>query len=605
DHLKKHKTWLWRYGRPPPEPGAPPGESAPAVAAPPPPERTPERTQDASAKRVAPQVTKALDMIARAEEARSTRAAVAKWRLLEYRDALTAQERRQLVDALGVTRVNDISGTEALKAVFSDEVYRWICDVGDKDWTWREPTFSWLSGFYWHPESHELPAAMEMRGAIANLKRSNSDAQVIQTCLETLRKIGENACQHWNPTTKKHLRTIQGGSSALKKKIFDVPGGLQCFLALGFTQAAAEGDGEPAWIIAQNVQAIEDKCWEGYAVLREELMSGSSIPVDEAKSKAANEGGGIEGTIRDMLTSPAKLNQLLRNPMVRQMVSANPDVVERFASAMPEVRETLTIYPEMRRQLESVIGRPLRLEEPQPLAGAPPAAPAGGGGPAFAAAAAPASARTVQAYVYDITQGMAKGMSQMLVGKQIDLVPHTGIVVFGREYFFGGGPSISDNPGKSVPVPVAQTIVLGETDKTREELEAYISGVLALEHNEQNYNLLNHNCNHYADAVARFLLEGRGIPDHIVNFGQDALSTPQGQQLRTMIEGMERDMRRGGGGSGMNPFGSGAPQPAPPPGHEDVASQLMAMGFPPDRCREVAARSGGDVVAAVAMLTSD
>ena len=34
--------------------------------------------------------------------------------------------------------------------------------------------------------------------------------------------------------------------------------------------------------------------------------------------------------------------------------------------------------------------------------------------------------------VYDITQGMAKGMSMMLVGQQIDLVYHTSLVVYGR-----------------------------------------------------------------------------------------------------------------------------------------------------------------------------
>ena len=33
--------------------------------------------------------------------------------------------------------------------------------------------------------------------------------------------------------------------------------------------------------------------------------------------------------------------------------------------------------------------------------------------------------------VYDITMGMAKGMSMMLIGQQIDAVYHTSIVAFG------------------------------------------------------------------------------------------------------------------------------------------------------------------------------
>ena len=160
-----------------------------------------------------------------------------------------------------------------------------------------------------------------------------------------------------------------------------------------------------------------------------------------------------------------------------------------------------------------------------------------------------------------------------------------------------------------MPVPVAQTMILGETSKTSYDLEAYINSVLALEHNEQNYNLLNHNCNHYANDVAKFLLDGKGLPDHIVNFGQDALSTPQGQQLRDMIEGMDRNMRQSGGGSRMNPFGNNAPggniaSPAPVEPHGGIVAQLKEMGFPLDKCQEAAASSGGDFDLALALLLS-
>lgn len=45
----------------------------------------------------------------------------------------------------------------------------------------------------------------------------------------------------------------------------------------------------------------------------------------------------------------------------------------------------------------------------------------------------------VTLFAYDISMGMAKGMSMMLIGQQIDAVYHTSIVAFGREYYFGGG----------------------------------------------------------------------------------------------------------------------------------------------------------------------
>jgi len=443
------------------------------------------------------------------------------------------------------------------------------------------------------------------------VKGSDCSREAVHDCVQTLYKITENAAQKWNPTTGAKFRTIKQSSATITNKVTMLSGGTDCLLALGFIDTTE--DGEPVWKVPQDRTCV-DKLWDGLAVLREEKDNLASIPVDREKSEAANKAGGIEGMIRDMLTSPAKLNQILRNPMVRQMISANPDAVEGFVTSMPEARETLTIYPEMRAQLESVMGRPLRLEgatAPSVVSGAAPTASPFSSAPA----SGPLTPFTVQAYIYDVTQGMAKGMSQLLVGKQIDLVPHTGIVVFGREYYFGSGPLICDNPGKSVPVPVAQTMVLGETRKTRDELEAYINSVLALEHCEQNYNLLNHNCNHYANDVAKFLLEGKGLPDHIVNFGQDALSTPQGQQLRGMIEGMERNMRQGAGGSGLNPFGNNMPSPAPVASFNGqqpaatgpdagIVAQLMEMGFPAERCQHAAANCGGDFDLALALAIS-
>jgi hypothetical protein len=34
---------------------------------------------------------------------------------------------------------------------------------------------------------------------------------------------------------------------------------------------------------------------------------------------------------------------------------------------------------------------------------------------------------------------MAKSMSMMFIGQQVDAVYHSSLIVFGREYYFGGG----------------------------------------------------------------------------------------------------------------------------------------------------------------------
>ena len=41
--------------------------------------------------------------------------------------------------------------------------------------------------------------------------------------------------------------------------------------------------------------------------------------------------------------------------------------------------------------------------------------------------------------VYDLSQGMAAMMSQNILGQRIDGIWHSGIRVFGKEWFFGGG----------------------------------------------------------------------------------------------------------------------------------------------------------------------
>lgn len=52
-------------------------------------------------------------------------------------------------------------------------------------------------------------------------------------------------------------------------------------------------------------------------------------------------------------------------------------------------------------------------------------------------------------HVYDISQGMARQFSKQLIGREIEGVWHTGIVVYNKEYYFGGG--ISYDPPSRTP----------------------------------------------------------------------------------------------------------------------------------------------------------
>lgn len=46
---------------------------------------------------------------------------------------------------------------------------------------------------------------------------------------------------------------------------------------------------------------------------------------------------------------------------------------------------------------------------------------------------------SVDLYLYDISNGMAKTLSTFLLGNYIEAIYHSAIVVHGVEFFFGGG----------------------------------------------------------------------------------------------------------------------------------------------------------------------
>ena len=140
-------------------------------------------------------------------------------------------------------------------------------------------------------------------------------------------------------------------------------------------------------------------------------------------------------------------------------------------------------------------------------------------------------------YQYDLTQGMAKAMSRGLIGKQVDGVWHTGVCVFGKEYYYGGGICVGEPKKTPYGYPVKE-LNFGYTTKTEADLKAYIKSI-----NNQftmnTYNILNHNCNHFTDAALYFLV-GKHLPDSILKQHEELLNTPMGQMVRPLLERMSQ-----------------------------------------------------------------
>uniref|UniRef100_A0A0D9VMJ2 PPPDE domain-containing protein n=1 Tax=Leersia perrieri TaxID=77586 RepID=A0A0D9VMJ2_9ORYZ len=142
--------------------------------------------------------------------------------------------------------------------------------------------------------------------------------------------------------------------------------------------------------------------------------------------------------------------------------------------------------------------------------------------------------------VYDLSNGLARQLSTSFLGKPIEAIWHTGVVVYGNEYFFGGG--IQSLPAGTTPYgrPV-RVVELGETHIPREVFEDYLRDI-SPRYTAETYRLMTHNCNNFSNEVAQFLV-GAGIPDYILNLPNEVMSSPMGPLIMPMIQNLESTLR--------------------------------------------------------------
>jgi len=156
-------------------------------------------------------------------------------------------------------------------------------------------------------------------------------------------------------------------------------------------------------------------------------------------------------------------------------------------------------------------------------------------------------------HVYDLSNGMAKQFSQSLIGKTIDGIWHTGIVIYETEYYFGGG-ILTDRPYQTPYGTPAQVIPLGETEVPKELFLEFLDGQRS-RFSMDKYHLLDNNCNHFTNECSQFLL-GVNIPDHISGLPQEFLNTPFGMMMQPLINSF---FSRQGWGTSMGPVNPSNP----------------------------------------------
>lgn len=157
------------------------------------------------------------------------------------------------------------------------------------------------------------------------------------------------------------------------------------------------------------------------------------------------------------------------------------------------------------------------------------------------------SSSTVRLAVYDLSHGMAGQLSAQFLGPDnaISIIPHTGVVVFGFEYFFGSGiqreePTAFRRSTNMHPISVE---TVGTTTVSQQDFEQWLqqqSQPPMGRYTNTSYDLLQRNCNNFShDALREGLRMTSGVPDWVLDVPKKFLSSPLGQIVRPMLQEMQ------------------------------------------------------------------
>lgn len=143
---------------------------------------------------------------------------------------------------------------------------------------------------------------------------------------------------------------------------------------------------------------------------------------------------------------------------------------------------------------------------------------------------------SVKLKVYDLSRGMVKTWSPILIGKAIEGIWHTAVLVYDMEYFYGGGilclnPNDFETEYDIHPVNV---IDMGVTQVDQSLFHDYLSSIQK-NFTAETYNLVHWNCNNFTNEVCNFLV-GKGIPEHILNLPFEVMSTSKGKLILDMMQ---------------------------------------------------------------------
>lgn len=140
----------------------------------------------------------------------------------------------------------------------------------------------------------------------------------------------------------------------------------------------------------------------------------------------------------------------------------------------------------------------------------------------------------VELYIYDLTHGVASLLAPTIIGRDVEGIWHTAIVAYDREFFYGANGITSCTPGTTQLGPPHRVQRLGETFVPFAVFVEYLQGLAGSTYLPSQYNLLEHNCNHFSDEVAEFLCDAR-VPKDILQQPEELLAPQQRDVLHALL----------------------------------------------------------------------
>ncbi len=137
---------------------------------------------------------------------------------------------------------------------------------------------------------------------------------------------------------------------------------------------------------------------------------------------------------------------------------------------------------------------------------------------------------------------MARALSGDLLGTSLEAVYHTGVVAFGKEYWFGCGLQCAAESTTQTQFGMPlRSVDMGTTEVDETMFEEFLAEVSS-RFTPETYNLLRWNCNNFSDEATQFLV-GKSIPQEILDLPEVFMRTEIGKSLAPMLGAFENRMR--------------------------------------------------------------